>query len=88
MSRLTEAQAEMCRLLDELARTGSTFRLDALQFALQRMAQLEKVAELARPVADLFAGDLHNHPTTLLRLALTELDNHPDTREPTTITEL
>jgi hypothetical protein len=84
VSRLTEAQADMCRLLDYLAKVNATIRLDALQFALQRMAQLEKVAELARPVvANLTTGAPIDDPhhVWLLELALTELDNHPDTKE-------
>jgi hypothetical protein len=85
VSRLTEAQADMLRLLDFLGKTNATIRLDALQFALQRMAQLEFVAELARPVAAQDAGPFGwADACQLLDLALTELDHHPDTREPTT----
>jgi hypothetical protein len=80
VSRLTEAQAEMLRLLDFLGKTNATIRLDALQFALQRMAQLEKVAELARD-AELDLRGEDSDALVLLRLAVTELDNHPDTKE-------
>ena len=50
--------------------------------ALGRMAQLEKVAELARPVVARDAGPFAwTDACHLLELALVELDHHPDTRE-------
>jgi hypothetical protein len=46
-----------------------------------RLAQLEKVAELARPVVAQDAGPFAwTEACQLLALALIELDNHPDTR--------
>jgi hypothetical protein len=48
--------------------------------ALARMAQLEKVAELARD-AELDLRGEDSDALVLLRLAVTELDNHPDTKE-------
>ncbi|HEX3305003.1 MAG TPA: hypothetical protein VHS32_02025 [Streptosporangiaceae bacterium] len=102
MSRLTEAQVAL-EMLAGIAEPGADLDVDelraaeTLRAALQRMAQLEKVAELARTVTRQAhaAGDGDYHAETLLpenllrlELAVTELDNHPDTREPTTITEL
>ena len=96
MSRLTEAQEALEMLAAEAGGQPPTAaELNAhpdaprvVEAALDRMAQLEKVAELARAAVSDALGDDASGPVWILSLALTELDNHPDTREPTTITEL
>lgn len=84
MSRLTAAHRATGRLS---AHGLPQYRaeLEAITLALGRMAQLEKVAELARDVTIQYGSTLSDHhPEWLLELALIELDDHPDTREPTT----
>jgi hypothetical protein len=96
MSRLTEAQKALEMLVAEAGGQPPTAaELNAhrdaprvVEAALKRMAQLEYVAELARAVIDDPDQGAADHARLLLDLALTDLDNHPDTREPTTITEL
>lgn len=87
MSRLEAARAALERLEQEDPEARKYVVPDrdryALHLAIQRMAQLEKVAELAR-AAELDLRGEDSHSLLLLRLGLTELDNHPDTREPTT----
>ena len=87
MSRLSAAQAELALLRDVLASAHMPIKLDQLQLALQRMAQLEKVAELARRRRNAGDGARADRPA-LLDLALSELDNHPDTREPQIVAEV
>jgi hypothetical protein len=92
VSRLTEARAALDVLeaeLDDAAVPASLFaELRRVDFALKRMAQLEKVAELARAAVESELGTDASGPVWLLELGLTELDNHPDTREPQLIAEL
>lgn len=45
-----------------------------------RMAQLEKIAELARPVVTRYQTSPWEQDLLLLHLALVDLDNHPLTR--------
>jgi hypothetical protein len=88
VSRLTEAQAALDMLVNEAGGqppTAAELRAipDApavVDAALARMAQLEKVAELARD-AELDLRGEDSDALVLLRLAVTELDNHPDTKE-------
>jgi hypothetical protein len=87
VTRLTDAREAVEHLeaeLDDLTVPAQLFAdLRTMDAALGRMAQLEKVAELARAlVADPGADPL------LLNLAVTELDNHPDTREPGVVVTL
>lgn len=81
MTRLADARAAL-DALDGMAPAGAE-RAEAvivLEDALKRMAQLEKVAELARAAAH--PGLRPDGPgQLLLQLALVELDSHPDTRE-------
>jgi hypothetical protein len=81
VTRLEAARAGLERLEEDTHHGPSA---DAVRAALNRMAQLEKVAELARDVHDRLGRT--TNPAYMLGLALTELDNHPDTREPRTIT--
>jgi hypothetical protein len=84
VSRLTAAHRATERLRGH-GHAPYRAELDAITLALGRMAQLEKVAELARDVTGQYGSTLSDHhPEWLLELALIELDNHPDTREPTT----
>jgi hypothetical protein len=71
----------------ELDRTEAAPFLEPIRLALQRMAQLEKVAELARRRRNAGDGARADRPA-LLDLALSELDNHPDTRESQTLAEV
>jgi hypothetical protein len=90
VSRLADAHRAAERLRARTPRYLPQYRaeLDAITLALGRMAQLEKVAELARQLPPaVSAPATFEHPMWLLELALIELDHHPDTREPTTIVE-
>lgn len=80
MSRLIDAH----RAVERLRAHGLPSQrgaLDAITLALGRMAQLEKVAELARAHCNR-TGIGDDSQEFLLDLAVTELDNHPDTKEP------
>jgi hypothetical protein len=86
VTRLETARVALVEVRDELDREWWPGHCkeytDALQAALARMAQLEKVAELARPVASRDAGPfVWTDACQLLDLALTELDNHSETKE-------
>jgi hypothetical protein len=81
VSRLTEAH----RAVERLRAHGLPSQrgaLDAITLALGRMAQLEKVAELARRLVDPMGQGPRADRAALLDLALIELDHHPDTKEP------
>lgn len=81
MSHLTDARAALESLRDVLDRASMPISLDQLDRALQRMAQLEKVAELARRL-DLLGQGPRADRAALLDMALAELDHHyPETKE-------
>jgi hypothetical protein len=71
------------RLALELEGTSAyTDLVVPLMRPIARLAQLEKVAELARQVAAMTDGPFdYLADCQLLELALTELDNHPETKE-------
>lgn len=82
MSRLTEARAALESLRSVLDRASMPISLIQLDRALQRMAQLEKVAELARLLTDDSTDPQRAEwARTHLGLAVVELDNHPETKE-------
>lgn len=85
MSRLTDARAALETVRFELDQDGQAkfckTETDALRAALARMAQLEKVAELARRL-DLLGQGPRADRAALLDMALAELDHHyPETKE-------
>jgi hypothetical protein len=91
VSRLTDARAALDMLIAEAGgQPPTSAELDAIpdapavvSAALARMAQLEKVAELARTSVRGSDPQAAEHATLLLDLALIELDNHPETNEDT-----
>src|SRR4051812_15893606 len=79
VSRLTEAQAALEAVSETIDQEfWPDYQLeerDQLRAALARMAQLEKVAELARTSVRGPDSQDAEHTTLLLDLAITELDN-------------